>query len=505
MCTNTIETWGLRTTREVDGENKRLYLPETQYWVSSMYYLTKSLDPTRLVEDNSICCGIGHTETDLNSWHVYLPGYAWDDYLKTISDSTYPGSPHNFEDGFTQGSQPNFNSECGNVWGYEGSAGDIDWSYDYHRMINTFRKYPKIGGWLYTEHHDVINEWNGYWRFDRSEKETGLGELMSGMTLNDLHAPIYLSTGNNITYTAEAGSSLEIPLYLSVMTDREIFGPLEIMHEIQLIDRAGREHQFKGGSLKTEYTPWLQATLPPLQLEVPAEPGVAIVMFTTKDASGQVLHRNFVALEVTGENSAGIYSVSVDQFSNAQWSDKQWDARDGRKINGADSGFFEFQIPLANSISLQGVKDPYFIVELSAKELFIKDQEAFNRDQDYMKGSRVAPSSNPNSYPMTDESFHPSKVSFWIDGKRVNETTLPDDPADHRGILSWHHQLQNRKLDEAGSYGYLVKVPLSRRQLRQALKKGNLKVRIQTEGKGGIAIYGKEFGRYPVDPSIVLK
>ena len=34
-------------------------------------------DPTRLVEDNSVCCGIGHTETDINSWHAYLPG--WDE------------------------------------------------------------------------------------------------------------------------------------------------------------------------------------------------------------------------------------------------------------------------------------------------------------------------------------------------------------------------------------------------------------------------------------------
>ena len=37
---------------------------------------------------------------------------------------------------------------------------------------------------------------------------------------------------------------------------------------------------------------------------------------------------------------------------------------------------------------------------------------------------------------------------------------LPDDPADHRGILSWHAQLRDRKLREAGSYGYLVSANL---------------------------------------------
>ena len=58
------------------GQEKpeRVYLPETQKWVASVYRLAKSLDPTRLVEDNSVCCGRDHTETDLNSWHDYLPG-----------------------------------------------------------------------------------------------------------------------------------------------------------------------------------------------------------------------------------------------------------------------------------------------------------------------------------------------------------------------------------------------------------------------------------------------
>src|SRR5882762_2851976 len=145
---------------------------------ASVYRDAKTLDPTRLVEDNSPCCGRGHTETDINSWHDYLPGWAWENRDGMVSDSTHPGSSWNFEAGYRQGSQPNINSEFGNVWGYEGSTGDVDWSWDYHRAVNAFRRHPRIAGWLYTELHDVINEWNGYWRFDRSEKETGLGELV---------------------------------------------------------------------------------------------------------------------------------------------------------------------------------------------------------------------------------------------------------------------------------------------------------------------------------------
>ena len=72
------------------------------------------------------------------------------------------GSTWNFIGGRTQSGQPLLNSECGNVWGYEGSTGDVDWSWDYHRMLNSFRRFPEVAGWLYTEHDEVINEWNGY-------------------------------------------------------------------------------------------------------------------------------------------------------------------------------------------------------------------------------------------------------------------------------------------------------------------------------------------------------
>jgi predicted transcriptional regulator len=130
--------------------------------------------------------------------------------------------------------------------------------------------------------------------------------------------------------------------------------------------------------------------------------------------------------------------------------------------------------------------------------------EDYERDQDFMLGSTVAPSANPNSYPMTDEVLYPSNISVFIGDDKVLSTTLPDDPADHRGVLSWHHQLKDKRLREAGSYGYLVKVPVNKKMLREAMEKGSLDVRIQTEGEGGLAVYGREFGRYPLDPSLVL-
>ena len=159
----------------------------------------------------------------------------------------------------------------------------------------------------------------------------------------------------------------------------------------------------------------------------------------------------------------------------------------------------------SEDITSKGVKEAFFLVEVSAKEYFVKDQQEYERDQNFMKGSLVAPSANPNSYPMTDEQLFPSNISVSIDGREVYSTTLADDPADHQGVLSWHHQLKDRKLREAGSYGYLIKVPIKKAMLKSALQKGELLVQIQTRGEGGIAVYGKEFGRYALDPSLVLK
>jgi hypothetical protein len=106
------------------------------------------------------------------------------------------------------------------VWGYEGSTGDVDYSWDYRRAIDAFRRHPKVAGWLYTEHHDVINEWNGYWRFDRSKKETGFGDLVPGMTLADLHAPLYIAVGDSLSQRVAPGATVRVPLYASFLGGR---------------------------------------------------------------------------------------------------------------------------------------------------------------------------------------------------------------------------------------------------------------------------------------------
>jgi hypothetical protein len=505
------ETWGLRTKVIENGKTKDEYLPKTQNWVASMYYLAKSLDPTRLVEDNSICCGRGHTETDINSWHEYLPGWAWEEHLAMIDKNTFEGSSFHFEKGFKQGNQPNINSECGNVWGYDGSTGDVDWSWDYHRMMNTFRKYPKIAGWLYTEHHDVINEWNGYWRFDRTKKFTGLNEMVSGMSDKDFHSAFYLSTGNEICKTLNANETLEIPLFISAMSGKTIKNnELIIEYSVDFMDKTGEINTLiKANKIPFNYEPWMQKQLNTVQIKMPEIAGLGIVKFILKDNEGHELHHNFMNFVVKSSQNkpnTTILEVKPKDFQKAEWSLKTWNVLDGLKVNGAGKGYFNYQINVPKELKINNFKEAYILFEASAKQLFDKDKgEAFNKNQDYMLGAKVSPHKNPNAYPMTDEKTTPSVINVFINGIKVKTTTLPDDPADHRGVLSWHNQLKDKKLREAGSYGYLIKIPISKAELKKAINQGFMDLKIQTLGEGGIAIYGEDFGRFPINPSLIIK
>ncbi|HON47355.1 MAG: glycoside hydrolase family 2 TIM barrel-domain containing protein [Kiritimatiellae bacterium] len=512
------ETWGLRTKNK---EGKPVYLPETQEWVASMVKLAKALDPSRLVEDNSPC-NHDHVVTDINSWHAYRPGYKWEQELQDVCKNTFPGSTWNYIGGRKQGREPLLNSECGNVWGYKDSTGDVDWSWDYHLMMDAFRRHPQCCGWLYTEHHDVINEWNGYWKFDRSEKLTGIEELVPGMTLRDWHGDLYVAVGKELCREERPGAKVSVPLYLSALTDRFAAGQrLVLRASLRSWDAFGVERVVPIGSARDmTVKAWQCGPLDPLEVTLPAEPSVCVVAVWLEDVTGHVLVRNFTTFAVRdGEQprqarlmrdgaTVQVVRVAPKAFTASAWSMKQWDVFDGLKVNGAGKGFFEYRLPWPAGLRAEGVSSAVFMAELSAKRLNGKDTAgAANMDGDYMRGLGTHdPSRNPNSYPMTDTYRYAGAVRVSAGGRVVGFVDLPDDPADHRGILSWQAQKQDGTLSEAGSYGYLVSVAIPQALLAQAAKEGHLTVRIEADEAlaSGLAVYGERFGRYPLDPSLVL-
>ena len=57
----------------------------------------------------------------------------------------------------------------------------------------------------------------------------------------------------------------------------------------------------------------------------------------------------------------------------------------------------------------------------------------------------------------------------------------PDDPADHRGILSWHAQLKDKQLREAGPYGDPLELEVPREALESAAPAGPLEIRLEVD------------------------
>src|SRR2546427_8745723 len=510
------ETWGLET--KVDGRDR--YLPQTERRVAADYRLAKSLDRTRLVEDNSVCCGSGHTETDLNTWHEYAPGWRWEAHDQRLSDSTFPGSTWNFRTPWRQAQQPMCNSEFGNVWGYEGSTGDVDWSWDYHRAINAFRRHPKVCGWLYTEHHDVINEWNGYWRSDRSWKETGFGDIVPGMSLRDLHAPLYIAVGDpELSRTVRPGEHVNVPIYASFLSGRTAFGDsLTLRAELYGWNALGERRVWDSSVTRIPYRPWMSQTLAPLAITTPNEPATLVLATRLVDAKDSVLHRNFTTFVVEADAPAQatladgrtvrVARVPVTAVRDGRWTLKQWTVLGDRKLNGAGSGFFEYQIPWPAGLDANDVASATFLVEASAKRLNGKDRDSTAAENgDYMRGGGFHdPSRNPNSYPMTGATPFRSAVTVRVNGQVAGRWDLPDDPADSRGILSWHAQPHDGHLYEAGSYGELLRVPIPAEAFRAAARRGAMIVRLEVDAvlPGGLAIYGARFGRYPIDPSVLF-
>ena len=476
------ETWGLFShppsaawIAAGKGPKDREYREETQRRVAEAYARAKRLDPTRLVEDNSATWH-DHVVTDVNTWHRYRPGYLWERTVAEWCDGTYPGSTRNFIGGRRQDGAPMMNSECGNVWGYAGSTGDCDFSWDYHLMMNAFSRHLKCAGWTYTEHHDVINEWNGYVRDDRSSKFDGMDEL-AGMTLADFHrdAAIFFAgtPGRETGEFLAPGQEIAIPVGVSLTTDKYAGKTLELVAS--------------GGSFEAKTAKsWQCETLWTHRFVAPSAPSCGCVVYKVK-ADGKEIARNFWSFGVTNAAPATVVA------SKAEWSGGTTNVLGGLKLNGFGKGFFEFDLdaPAAGGV---------FRAELSSRPITAKDLSALGAGASELEcvtgGGFRDRTKSANSYPMTSTERHPSRVRVVIGGRTVKELTLENDPCDHRGILSWLSQQQDGRLHEAGTYGWLVEAPVP----AEAVKGGRVTVRLEADN--GLAVYGPRFGRYPVGVEI---
>jgi hypothetical protein len=172
------ESWGVPNLRD----------PRQQAHLKALYYLTKSLDDTRLVIDND---GWEHTEaTDLFAIH---------DYTKTGDEMfrRFQNIPRNnvplplygklyLAPGYSYNGTPVFLSEFGgigyireedlakvpeNSWGYSGVEASAAHALERMRgLYQAVARIPQIAGVCYTQLYDVEQEVNGLMTYDRRMK-----------------------------------------------------------------------------------------------------------------------------------------------------------------------------------------------------------------------------------------------------------------------------------------------------------------------------------------------
>ncbi|MEK5280414.1 MULTISPECIES: glycoside hydrolase family 2 protein [Paenibacillus] len=505
------ETWGLKTDAQEAGltsdvQQQSSYLKETQEWVREKYRWAKQLDPTRIVEDNSPC-NYDHVESDINTWHFYINGYEQlQAHMNEVVDKTFPGSEFNCIGGNVQSDAPLMNSECGNVWGIEGGAGDSDLAWHYRYMMNEFRRHDKLCGFVFTEFRDVTNEFNGYYRLDGSDKDFGYGDFVPGMTIADLHSPDFIVIDAPPCQTVEAGQSVKVPLLGSSFADSYHGHNLKLKWELWY-DNLGTRVTAQSGHMSVKWDNFGNTILPSLNITMPGQEAAAILAVSLINEKGEAITRNFITFDVRGGNNTALFKgegefikIPVGAYTEHNFK-HQWDAIQGSKINGAGQGHYVYEVTLPDAADKSMIGEIEIMFEASAKRLLARHVEGTKLNDmglDLMHGADARVEYNPNTYYMTDEERHPSRVNVLVDGQRIGSFYLPDDPADSRGILSWHYQPIANKLDEAGSYGYLCKASVPGQLAAKLDRNRVFRLELQAED-GGLALYGRNAGRYPLD------
>jgi hypothetical protein len=487
---NFNETWGI-------GHGG--YQPDHQKWVAEMYHLTKQLDPTRLVEDNSPC-RYDHVVTDINSWHFYINDYARArEHIADVVRQTYPGSTFNYAEGYRQSDAPLINSEYG---GISAGLGDQDISWCFKYLTNELRKHDKICGYVYTEQSDIEWEHNGFLNYDRTQKVYGYDFWFPGFSLADLNAPDFIVLDVEPCPQVEAGQTLDVPLLLSHWSDRTD-GGLTLHWQLDCLDRWGIRHDdADGGSRTIRWKPYEVVPVGTIEVAIPEiAPAVGALRVWVTGDQGESVAANYINVQIAAsaprievpDGQRVALRFSPRDFCAWQWEDTMLPTskRASHKVHAQGSGFVEYEVAVPEDVPLDGLKSVTLLAELSAKA----------GDEKLAWPARK----KPVDYPQTDkEVTWPTDVVVSMNGIEVGKMTLADDPADARGVLSHRNQYH------PGSYGWRVEMTVTDRELlASVLASRRVKLRLcvppDTEHRGGLAVFGENMGRYPMDPTLVFQ
>ncbi len=499
------ETWGLEEHQTAPSWN----------WVAEMFDLAKSLDPTRLIEDNSACL-YDHVKTDLNTWHHYIADYdRARRFVARLSDQVHEGSSFNYVSrfqhlsdaaGFKQGTEPFLNSEYA---GLGAGGGDKDVSYSFKFLTGDLRRHDKVCGYVYTELTDLEWEHNGYVNYDRTQKEWGYDTFVPGMALADLNGADFVGVDCAPCQTLAPGEILRASAFVSHW-DRKTFegGNARLRWQVSFVDRFGSKTPPGGGGQRdlSNLRRYHVNDAGEIAVTLPAEPGLFTLALFLEDTDGTIRARNYVNVDVTDGKPLPATEITstgghVLRFSPGDYTESSWPqptlAKQGAKFGGGGAGYVEYELTLPTDLDLAHVTGLRVVFEAGA------------RTAQARLGWRRINHTGYGGYPQTEEKKLPTDVVVSVNGTQIGQIIrLPDDPADARGVLSLHLQ----ENFEFGSYGFLTTVAADAETAKKALAaapNGRLTVRFEvprTTGAkaNGLNLYGERMGAFPVAPTLFV-
>jgi beta-galactosidase/beta-glucuronidase len=167
------ESWGVPNLPDIPAE---------RHYVQALYFLTKTLDPTRPVIGND---GWESVATDIIGIHDYDPDpdrlarrYHADEVLPNLFRRERPGGRLLVLEGERHGDQPLVISEFGGIalsrddgtWGYSRAISQAEFAAQYRRLIAAVRSLALLSGFCYTQFADTYQEANGLLYADRTPK-----------------------------------------------------------------------------------------------------------------------------------------------------------------------------------------------------------------------------------------------------------------------------------------------------------------------------------------------